>query len=264
MTDVATVFVVDDDLGVLKSIGAVLDSARLPCEACSSCDEFLSAWSPERAGCLVLDIRLGHRSGLDVQDELLRRRATLPIIVMTGFADVATSVRALKAGAFDFLQKPVPSKVLLACVRSALATDREARASARERTGVLERLARLTPREHEVMELMIAGRTSKEIARALDVSVRTVEGHRHLLFLKMMVSSATQLVTAVLSVRPELHRRPPHASAWSVDRPHDSSAATGNRSRVGGLATSSGGIALGAPAQVTRLATSPASRKLRA
>jgi FixJ family two-component response regulator len=235
MTDVPTVFVVDDDVGVLKSVGVVLESARLPFQTFSSGDELLSAWSPERAGCLVLDIRLGHRSGLDLQDELLRRRATLPIIVMTGFGDVATSVRALKSGAFDFLQKPVPPKVLLERVTSALAMDREARVSARERASVLDRIARLTPREREVMELLIAGRTSKQIARALDVSVRTVEGHRHLLFLKMAVSSATQLVTAVLSVRSELHRHAAHAGPMSVDRPHDAHAANG--SRVGGAAT---------------------------
>jgi FixJ family two-component response regulator len=221
MTDVPTVFVVDDDVGVLKSIGLVLASARLPFQAFTSSEEFLAAWSPERPGCLVLDLRLGNRSGLDLQDEILRRRSSLPIIVMTGFGDVATSVRALKSGAFDFLQKPVPSKTLLERITSALSQDREVRASARERAGMLDRLARLTPREREVMDLLIAGKTSKGIARALDVSVRTVEGHRHLLFLKMRVSSATQLVTAVLSVRPELHGHGPNAGAPSINGVRD-------------------------------------------
>lgn len=235
MTDVPTVFVVDDDVGVLKSIGFVLDSARLPFQTFTSSDEFLAAWSLERAGCLVLDIRLGHRSGLDLQDELRRRSSILPVIVMTGFGDVATSVRAFKSGAFDFLQKPVPATILLERITTALESDREARASARERATVLERLARLTPREREVMELLIAGKTSKEIAQSLDVSVRTVEGHRHLLFSKMIVGSATKLVSAVLSVRPERHRHAPDACAASVSQPHGSHEGAG--SRAGDAAT---------------------------
>jgi FixJ family two-component response regulator len=237
MTDVPTVFVVDDDVGVLKSIGLVLASARLPFQTFTSSDEFLAAWSPERPGCLVLDIRLGNRSGLDLQDEILRHRSSLPIIVVTGFGDVATSVRALKSGAFDFLQKPVPSKILLERVTSALSKDREARASALKRASLLHRLARLTPREREVMELLIGGKTSKGIARALDVSVRTVEGHRHLLFLKMHVSSATQLVTAVLSVRPELHEHGPNAGAMSVNgiRTHEQTSSRAGRAAIQAL-----------------------------
>jgi len=201
MTAEATVFVVDDNVGVRKSLRALLESAGLTVETYASGEEFLAAYDPERPGCLVLDVRLRHRSGLDLQDELRRRQAMLPIIVLTGHGNVPTSVRALKAGAVDFLQKPAPPKLLLARIRAALDSDRQARAVTTERAGVLERLARLTPREREVMELLVAGKTSKEIAVAMHVSVRTVEGHRRMVFSKMNVSSAAQLVRTVLGTR---------------------------------------------------------------
>jgi len=201
MTTAATVFVVDDNVGVRKSLRALLESAGLAVETYASGEEFLAAYDPERPGCLVLDVRLRHSSGLDLQDDLRRRKAVLPIIILTGHGNVPTSVRALKAGAVDFLQKPVPPKLLLERIRAALASDRQARAVTTERAVVMQRLAYLTPREREVMELLIAGKTSKEIAAALRVSVRTVEGHRRMVFSKMHVSSAAQLVRTVLGVR---------------------------------------------------------------
>jgi len=205
VTTEATVFVVDDNVGVRKSLRALLESAGFAVETYASGEEFLAAYQPERPGCLVLDVRLQHGSGLDVQDELRRRKTTLPIIVLTGHGDVSSSVRALKAGAVDFLQKPAPPKALLERIRAAIDGDRQARAVTTERAVVMQRLARLTPREREVMELLIAGKTSKEIAVAMHVSVRTVEGHRHMVLSKMHVSSAAQLVRAVL--------RPPEAGS---------------------------------------------------
>jgi two-component system response regulator FixJ len=201
MTAEATVFVVDDNVGVRKSLRALLESAGLAVETYASGEEFLAAYDPERPGCLVLDVRLRHGSGLDVQDELRRHKTTLPIIVLTGHGDVSSSVRALKAGALDFLQKPAPPKVLLERIRAAIDSDRQARAVTTERAVVMNRLAHLTPREREVAELLIAGKTSKEIALAMNISVRTVEGHRRMVLSKMNVSSATQLVRTVLSVR---------------------------------------------------------------
>lgn len=197
-----TVFVVDDNVGVLKSARALLESAGFAVETFASGDEFLAAWTPERAGCLVLDVRLRNANGLDLQDELRRRKSTLPIIVLTGHGTVATSVRALKGGAVDFLQKPAPPKVLLERIRAAIEIDRQAREVTSEGAAVSGRLARLTPREREVLELLVAGRTSKEIADALDVSVRTVEGHRRMVLSKMDAASAAQLVRIVLSARP--------------------------------------------------------------
>ena len=201
MTAEPTVFVVDDNVGVRKSLSALLESAGLAVEAYASSEEFLAAYEPDRPGVLVLDVRLRHTSGLDLQDDLRRRRAQLPVIILTGHGNVPTSVRALKAGAVDFLQKPVPPKLLLERVRAALENDRQARAVSTEHAVVLQRLARLTPREREVMELLIAGNTSKEIAAAMAVSVRTVEGHRRMVLSKMDVTSAAQLVRVVLSVR---------------------------------------------------------------
>ena len=205
MTTAATVFVVDDNAGVRKSLRALFESADLAVETYASAEEFLAVYDPDRAGCLLLDVRLRHGSGLDLQDELRRRKTTLPIIVLTGHGTVPTSVRALKAGAVDFLQKPAPPKVLLERVRTAIEVDRQTRATAAEGEVVAEQLAHLTPREREVMELLIAGKTSKEIAAVLGVSVRTVEGHRRVVLSKTKVSSAAQLVRVVLTVR----RSPP-------------------------------------------------------
>jgi FixJ family two-component response regulator len=201
MTTEPTVFVVDDNLGVRKSLSALLQSAGLAVETYASSEEFLAAYDADRPGCLVLDVRLRHSSGLDLQDDLRRRRSELPVIILTGHGNVPTSVRALKAGAIDFLQKPVPPKLLLERVRAALAVDQRARAVSTEHSIVLERLARLTPREREVMELLIVGKTSKEIAAAMKVSVRSVEGHRRMVLGKMDVGSAAQLVRVMLSVR---------------------------------------------------------------
>jgi len=201
MTAAGTVFVVDDNAAVRKSLRSLLQSADLAVETYASGEEFLAAYDPERPGCLVLDLRLKHTSGLDLQDDLRRRRAMLPVIVLTGYGTVPSSVRALKAGAVDFLQKPAPPALLLERIRAALETDRLARKVTAERAVVMERLAHLTPREREVMELLVAGKTSKEIGAAMAVSVRTVEGHRRMVFSKMQVASAAQLVRMVLSVR---------------------------------------------------------------
>jgi FixJ family two-component response regulator len=196
-----SVFVVDDNAGVRKALRALVESAGLAVETYASSEEFLEAYDPDRAGCLVLDVRLRRGSGLDLQDELRRRKAMLPIIILTGHGNVPTSVRALKGGAVDFLQKPTPPKLLLERIRAAIEMDGRARAATSARSAVVERLAHLTPREREVMELLVAGKTSKEIAAMLRVSIRTVEGHRRRVLSKTNVSSAAQLVHAVLNAR---------------------------------------------------------------
>jgi two-component system response regulator FixJ len=200
MLNSPTVFVVDDNPGVRKSLRALLESADLDVETFASGEEFLAAYDPDRAGCLLLDVRLRKSSGLDLQDELNRRKTTLPIIVLTGHGTVPTSVRALKAGAVDFLQKPAPPKMLLERVQAALQVDRQSRSTAADEAVVTERLKHLTPREREVMELLLAGKSSKEIAAVLRVSIRTVEGHRRMVLSKIHVTSASQLVRVVLGV----------------------------------------------------------------
>ena len=202
MTPEATVFVVDDNASVCKALRALLESAGIAVETYESSEEFLAVYDPLRPGCLVLDVRLRHgKTGLDLQDELRRRKSILPVIVLTGHGNVPASVRALKAGAIDFLQKPAPPKVLLERIRAALETDRQTRATATQHESVTDQLAHLTPREREVMELLLKGKTSKQIADALRLSVRTVEGHRRMVFMKMDVSSAAQLVRVVLNAR---------------------------------------------------------------
>lgn len=200
MSDEPTVFVVDDNVAVRKSLRALLQSAGLAVETYASGEEFLAVYDAERPGCLVLDVRLRHGSGLDLQDDLRRRKATLPIIVLTAHGNVPTSVRAMKAGAVDFLQKPAPPKLLIERIRTAIEGDRQARLVTAGRALVKQQLARLTPREREVAELLLSGKTSKEIAAAMSVSVRTVEGHRRMVFSKMNVSSAAQLVGTVLGM----------------------------------------------------------------
>ncbi len=199
MTAAPTVFVVDDNAAVRESLHALLQSVGVAARTFASGEEFLAAYSPERPGCLVLDVRLRHANGLDLQDELRRRHATLPILVLTGHGNVPTSVRAMKAGAMDFLQKPVPPNVLLERIQAALEADRQAREAAAERRSVSDCIADLTPRERQVMDCLVAGETSKEIAATLKMSVRTVEGHRRRVLSKLHVSSASQLVAVVLS-----------------------------------------------------------------
>jgi two-component system, LuxR family, response regulator FixJ len=194
-----TLFVVDDSPAVRKSLSSLGASAGLEVETYASSDEFLASYDPERAGCLVLDVRLrAGRSGLDLQDELRRRGVTLPIIVLTGYGDVPTSVRALKGGAFDFLQKPAKPRSLLARIRAAVEAD--VRARDREAAGdvVRRRIARLSKRERQVMDRLLEGESSKQIAAQLDMSVRTVEGHRRQILIKMDVASTTQLLRVVL------------------------------------------------------------------
>ncbi len=197
MTAGPTVFVIDDNLGVRRSLQALLEAARLPVETYASAQEFLEHCDPRRPGCMVLDVRLRGQSGLDLQEELRRRKVTLPIIVVTGYADVPTSVRAFKSGAIDFLQKPFPPKKLVARIREALEIDRRARAVAAQRAAVANCIGRLTPRERQVMDLLALGSSSKEIAATLKISVRTVEGHRRVVLRKMGVSSAAHLARAV-------------------------------------------------------------------
>jgi len=194
-----TVFVVDDDSRIRQSMHTLLGAAGIPVESYASARDFLAAYDPARPGCLLLDLRLRGEAGLELQDELRRRKATLPIIILTAHGTVAASVRALKAGAFEFLEKPARPSTLLARIRDALAMDESTRAAAAVRGSVEKRLARLTRRERQVVALLVDGKTSKEIAVSLGLSVRTVEGYRARIRLKTEVESVAELVRAVLA-----------------------------------------------------------------
>ena len=202
MTAEPTVFVVDDNPGLRRSLQSLLEAAKLPVETFASAREFLERYDGGRPGCIVLDVRLRNESGLDLQEELRRLQSTLPIIVITGYGDVPTSVRALKGGAIDFLQKPVPPKKLLERIREALEIDKQLRVTGAQRAVVLDSIAHLTPRERQVMDLLALGNSSKEIASKLKISTRTVEGHRRVVLRKMGVSSVAHLVRAVARAGP--------------------------------------------------------------
>lgn len=200
MTDPApTVFVVDDNPRVRQSVCGLLTAAGLRSEAHASAKAFLAAYDPSRPGCLVLDLLLRGENGLELQDELRRRKVALPIIVLTAHGTVPASVRAFKAGAIEFLEKPAQPAMLLARIRDALAMDESARRQTATRAARERQLARLTPRERQVLHLLVGGKTSKEIATGLGLSVRTVQGYRARIYLKTEVSSVAQLVRVVVA-----------------------------------------------------------------
>ena len=196
-----TVYVVDDSPALRKSLRWLIKSAGLTAETYGSAREFLDAYDPTKPGCLVLDVRLQQMSGLDLQAELAARRVPTPIIIITAYGDVPTAVRALRGGAVDYIQKPFSDQLLLDRIWQAIERDREARRTEAIRAEVAQRLARLTPREREVMGGLVAGMTSREIAADLRLSVRTVEAHRAQVLAKMEVDSGTKLVRLVLSNR---------------------------------------------------------------
>jgi FixJ family two-component response regulator len=195
------VFVVDDDDAVRDSLELLLRSVGLRAEAYRSAADFLAAHDPERPGCLLLDIRMPGLSGLDLQRELIARGAIVPVIFLTGHADVATAVRALHDGAVDFVQKPFRDQDLLDRVNKAIALDATSRADLARRTEILERMGALTARESEVMERVVDGSPNKAIAYDLGISERTVEVHRARVMEKMQATSLPHLVRMVLTTR---------------------------------------------------------------
>lgn len=201
MPDGFTVFVVDDNAGIRRSITELCGAAGLNAETYGSAEEFLAAFTPQRRGCLLLDVRLRDGSGLDLQDKLRQRQITLPIIVMTAYGNVPTSVRAFKGGAVDFLQKPASPEVILQRIRHLQELDSKQRSASARRDVIKRRIASLTPRERQVMELLADGLISKEIAFELKVSTRTIEGHRRAVLRKMEATSTVELVRLVLSAR---------------------------------------------------------------
>ena len=194
-TTEATVFVVDDDADLRESLGWLLESAGFRVKSYATAQEFLAEYEPDAPGCLLLDVRMpGGPSGLDLQEELRRRGVPPPIIIITGFARVKTAVRALKGGAIDFIQKPFNDQSLLKRVRQAIDLDRRTRKDRMDCTKFAALLAHLTPREREVMRLVIAGKPNKIIAADLGISPKTVEIHRGRVMEKMQVDSVAELV----------------------------------------------------------------------
>ncbi len=198
----ATVFVIDDDDAVRNSLRLLLKSVGLPVQACPSAQEFLPTYDARQPGCLVLDIRMPGMSGLELQEQLNLRGATIPVVFITGHGDIPMAVEAMQHGAFDFLQKPFRDQDLIDRVQRALERDAVNRVQLKQTGLIRTRLESLTPREREVLDLMCAGKPNKVIAADLGVSQRTVEIHRARVMEKMEAHSLAQLVRMVLNAQP--------------------------------------------------------------
>ena len=203
MSNQPNVFVVDDDQAMRNSLKWLIESVGMKVETYSTADEFIRNYYPGRAGCLLLDVRMPGMSGLELQEHFLKHQINIPIIIITGHGDVPMAVRAMKSGAVDFIEKPFNDEMLLESIRNALNKDIEQRAAQAERAEIATRLANLTPREHEVMEMVTAGKSNKDIAQSLGVSVQTVEAHRSRVMEKMQADSLADLVKMAVTANIE-------------------------------------------------------------
>jgi FixJ family two-component response regulator len=192
------VFVVDDDPAMRDSLRWLIESTGLLVETFADAQTFLARIRPDLPGCVVLDVRMPGMSGLDLQAELVRRGIGLPTIVVTGHAEVPMAVRAVKAGAIDFIEKPFSDQLLLDRVRQGIEMDRQERDGRARRAEILRRMSLLTQREREVLDLVVGGKANKEIAASLRLSPKTVEVHRAHVMEKMQASSVAELVRLAL------------------------------------------------------------------
>ncbi len=192
----AVVHVIDDDAGTRTGLCRLLEAAGYEARSYASAGDFLLADAADAPGCVLLDVRMPGPSGLELQQALARREHALPIVFLSGHGDIPTSVRALKAGAVDFLTKPVGRATLLAAIEDALARDAARRAEQDGLKELRERYLRLTPREREVFALVVAGKLNKQIAGEIGAAERTVKAHRAQVMEKMQVGSLADLVRA--------------------------------------------------------------------
>ena len=195
------VFLVDDDEAVRDSLALLMKSVALVSRSFASAAEFLAEYDPDCPGCLILDIRMPGMSGMELQQKLIDMRAILPIIFITGHGDIPMAVEAMQRGAVDFIPKPFRDNELLDRINKALEDDRKNRETLVEREQVERRIEKLTPREKQVLALVVQGKANKVIAGDLDVSQRTVEIHRARVMEKMQVRSLAQLVRMVMQIR---------------------------------------------------------------
>ena len=194
----AVVYFVDDDEAVRDSLELLAQAAGFQAQSFSSAEEFLAAFDPDRPSCLVVDLRMPGMSGLELQRRLNESGVELPLIMLSGHADVDSAVSAMKAGAVEFLQKPVHNEVLLARIRSAIEQNTELRRRRAEQRAISDRVATLTAREREVMLLLIDGLSGKQVAARLGISYRTMEKFRANVMKKMETDSLAQLTRAAI------------------------------------------------------------------
>lgn len=202
MTPAPTMFVVDDDPDVRDSLRELITSVKMPVRTYESAESFLDDCDPSVAGCLLLDVRMPGMSGLELQDKLRQRRCDLPIIIITGHADVPMAVQAIRNGAVDLIEKPFREQVLLDAITHAVRNGETARRQRVEHAATRERLKRLTPREYEVLNLIIDGKQNKGIAAVLGLSHKTVESHRTRIMKKMEATTVADLVRMALVASP--------------------------------------------------------------
>jgi FixJ family two-component response regulator len=188
------VFVIDDDPSVRKALGRLLKAAGFRVEALASAEEFLGRSLPDVPACVILDVQLPGLDGLDLQRSLAERDVGLPIVFITGHGDIPMTVRAMKAGAVDFLPKPFHARDLLEAVRQALARHAQARQRGAHQADLLQRAASLSAREREVMDLVVGGLLNKQVGHRLGVTEKTVKAHRAQVMRKMRADSLAQLV----------------------------------------------------------------------
>jgi FixJ family two-component response regulator len=191
------VFVVDDDVSVREALASLIGSVALRVECFASPGEFLRRRRSESPSCLVLDVRMPGLSGLDLQRKLARAEQEIPIIFISAHGDIPMAVRAMKAGAIEFLPKPFREEELLDAIRQALARDEAAKAGRTEVTEIRNRHAKLTARQHQIMTLIIAGKLSKQIAAKLGLSENTIKVHRRRIMERMGASSVAELVRMI-------------------------------------------------------------------
>lgn len=197
------VCIVDDDRAVRDSMLMMLKTAGQAVKAFASAEEFLNEYVPDETACLILDVRMPGKSGLELQELLNSRKSRVPVIFVSGHGDVPVSVRAIKGGALDFLEKPFSRETLLRRVQEALEIAARRRVSEQDRQELLQRFEKLTPREREVLMHVVSGRQNKKIAKLLDISHRTVELHRTRMMEKMSARSLPELVA--IAVRCGVH-----------------------------------------------------------
>ena len=191
----ATVFIVDDDQAVARSLRWLIETVRLKVETFASAQAFLDGYDASKPGCLVLDVRMPGMSGLELQERLAARRAYhVPIIFITGHGDVQMAVRAVQAGAYDFVEKPFNDQDLLDRIQRAIVFDAEQRGKEVQRAQLRSLFASLTPREREVLDRVVEGLSNKAIANTLGLSAKTVEVHRAKVMEKMQARSLSDLV----------------------------------------------------------------------
>jgi FixJ family two-component response regulator len=200
-----TVYIVDDDEEVREAIQLLVRSVGLQAQGFASAQAYLVQFDPSRPGCLVLDVRMKGMSGLDLQERLAKEPIHPPVIIITGHGDVPMAVRAVKAGAVDFIEKPFKDQALLDAIHRAVEQDARNRGQASRLADIQGRLNRLTPREREILDQVIAGKRNKVIAFDLGISQSTVEAHRAKVMEKLEARSLSELMRMMMAVGPGGH-----------------------------------------------------------